>query len=102
MTSPPKVATPWTAVAVAVLPPPANVPPLRVSVTVEESPVTVLPGAASTATATGAGRGARRRRGGEPTTPLPGCCVKASFAGVWIVNELDVALVRLPSVAVRV
>jgi hypothetical protein len=71
------------------------VPLLRVSVTVEESPVTVLPPASSTATATGGVRG-------EPTTPLPGCCVKASCVGVWIVNELDVALVRLPSVAVRV
>src|SRR5262249_36233271 len=94
MTSPPKVAMPWTAVAVAVLLPLANVPLLRVSVTVEESPVTVLPPASSTATATGGGRG-------EPATPLPGCCVKESFAGVWIVNALDVALVRPPSRAVR-
>ncbi len=95
MTSPPNVARPWTAAAVAELLPLENVPLLRVSVTVEESPATVLPPASSTATTTGG-------LSGVPTTPLLGCWVKASFVGVWIAKETDVALVRLPSLAVRV
>ena len=37
-----------------------------------------------------------------PDVPLPGCVVKASFAAVRMVNELEVAVVRLPSLAVSV
>ena len=48
----PKVAIPLTAATLAVVPPPAKVPPLNVSVTVDVSAVTVLPKASSTATAT--------------------------------------------------
>ena len=95
MTSPPKVAIPWTAAAVAVLLPLAKVPLLSVSVTVDESPATVLPAASSTATTTGG-------VSGEPITPLGGCCVKASCVGVWMAKDIEVALVRLASVPVRV
>ena len=47
-----KVATPPTACALTVLPPPVKVPPLRVSVTVDVSPGSVLPAESSTATVT--------------------------------------------------
>src|SRR5262249_61733816 len=95
MTSPPKVAMPWTAVAVAVLLPLANVPLLRVSVTVEESPVTVLPPASSTATATGGGRGG-------PATPVPGCCGEESLGGGGVGDALGGGLLRPPALAGRV
>src|SRR5437763_10901699 len=52
MTRLPNVATPLTAFTVTVFPPPANVPPLRVRVTAEVLPVTVLPNESCTATVT--------------------------------------------------
>ncbi len=95
MTRPPKLATPLTALAVAVVLPLAKVPLLSVSVTVDVSPVTVLLLASCTAAAIGGLRAV-------PNTPFGGCCVKASFVGVWMVKEFEVALVKLPSVAFRV
>ena len=53
MVRPENVATPATALTVAVVLPPANVPPASVSVTAEVSVATVLPNASSTATITG-------------------------------------------------
>jgi len=47
-----EVATPFTAVAVAVLLPVENVPPVSVSVTADASMLTALPAASSTATTT--------------------------------------------------
>ena len=92
-----KVATPLTAAALAVVPPPAKVPPLSVSVTVDVSVVTVLPLASRTATVTAGVRVA-------PAVALLGCWRNASFAAApaVIVNEFEVAPVRVPSLAARV
>src|SRR5262245_37426644 len=91
------VARPFTAAALAVLEPPANVPELRVSVTVDVLPVTVLPNASRTPTVTAGVIVA-------PVVALVGCWRKASFAAApgLTVNELDVALVSVPSLAVKV
>ena len=69
----PKVATPFTAWTLTVLPPPANVPPLRVSVTVEVSPGSTPPAASSTATRTAGLMGV-------PLDVPVGCCRNASLA----------------------
>src|SRR6202047_4412046 len=89
-----KVATPFAALAVAVLLPPAKVPLLRVSVTEEVSLVTVLPLLSSTATVTAGLMAA-------PPVAVVGCWTKASFeaAPAVIVNALEVGPGRLGAVA---
>ncbi len=47
-----KLATPLTAATVAVVPPPKNVPPLSVTVTLDVLPVATLPNPSSSETAT--------------------------------------------------
>src|SRR5262245_61391732 len=91
------VATPLTAAALTVLEPPAKVPELRVSVTVDVSVVTALPELSRTATVTAGLIVA-------PAVALLGCWTKASLAAApaVIVNDVEVALVRVPSLAVRV
>ena len=87
---------PLAAVAVAVLPPEANVPPPSASVTVELSVSIVLPYSSWTATVTSGAKAV-------PAVALPGWFVKLSFvAALQMVKGLDVAPARVPSLAVRI
>ncbi len=93
------VATPNTAWAVSVVPPPAKTPPVSVSVTVDVSLVTTLPFASCTATWTEVPRAV-------PAVPLVGVCVKASLlespvvVGYGLIEMLfDAAPVSEPSLA---
>ena len=74
------VATPLTAATDAVVPPPKNMPPLSVTVTVEVSPVATLPKPSSRETCTAG-------LIDWPATPLLGACVYASFVAVAMMSN---------------
>ena len=91
------VATPFTAAAPTVPEPPANVPELRVSVTVDVLPGTVLPNASRTATVTAGVIAA-------PAVALVGCCANttlAAAAGLTVNGAKPGSRLGLASVARR-